>query len=277
MLPSAVGVVGTAASVLGLGIAVVTFVRRRSRPGKYRIHTIRFWHRANYNLALQELERMVGHWSRREFDTESRRGFVTEYDLVKWIIQLALACAAAIVPQSLGKASLFRIGEITADEQERISRVRVFSFELTGVFSPEQMHDFADPRRMRDMSIVLDGQDEDHFPAALQCIRNNYPMLQSLRQRDSRFDRPERALGLTHILAIPLRSDLRDAQPDEPVSITVDLHFSRPVAYLVDRCNLHRRILFERSQELMRILSSVNALHEIKFSPNLKPTRDDNV
>lgn len=268
-----VGVVGTMASLVGLFITISSIGRRRRRGSRRRITTVRYWRLVNYDLALAQLRDMIGRWQRNEFDADNRRGFVTEYDLLRWIIQLALTCAANIGPQSLGKASLFRIGEIERDSQTRLTRVRVYSFELDGIFSADQMLDRMNPRLMRDISISPDGQDGHNFPAALQCVNDKGPTVQSLRLRASKFDSPERRLGLTHILAIPLRSDLADAQPDQPVSITVDLRFSGPIGYLVDHFNLHCRTLIGRAEQISQALRPVTALHKPEFLPPPTPDR----
>jgi hypothetical protein len=220
------------------------------------------------------LKDLIERWQRREFDASNRRGFVTEYDLIRWVIQLALTCAANIVPQSLGKASLFRISEIEFSDSGRLVNVRVYSFELEGIFSAEQMVDQMNSRRMRDLSISPQQHEGDSYPAALQCIQNKEPTLQSLRQRASKFDRPERKLGLTHILAIPLRRDLSDALQDQPVSITVDLHYAYPIGYLVDKFGLHRRTLVRRAGQLSEILSNVSSLHRVEFLPPPAPDRN---
>jgi hypothetical protein len=216
---------------------------------------------------------LIQRWERGEFDAQSRRGFVTEYDLVRWIIQLALTCSANIIPQSLGKAALFRIGDMEFDGDTRLTSVRVYSFELEGIFSIEQMIDDMNPRHMRNLKISSELADGQNFPAALQCVRDKKPTLQSLRVRASKFDKPERELGLTHILAIPLRRDFSDAVKDQPVSITVDLRFSWFVGYFVDRFGLHKATLFRRAHQLSAALARVSALHKAEFLPPPAPDR----
>jgi hypothetical protein len=267
-----VGVVGAAASLVGLVTGVWSPRRSNERPVVgHKIPTVRFWRPRNYNLALGLLNELIERWKNQEFDVQNRRGFVTEYDLVRWILQLALTCAANIVPQSLGKASLFRIGDIETDGDARIISVRVYSFELDGIFSAEQMIDPINATRMRDISISMQRQDGHRYPAALQCVQNGGPTLQSLRERASRFDNPERRLGLTHILAIPLRRDLSGAVRDQPVSITVDLHYAWLVGYLVDKFDLHRRTLVRRADQLAKALSTVSALHRAEYLPPPAP------
>lgn len=270
----ALAVAGTLASVIGVVLAAASFVRRgRSRRIKVKVRTLRFWRSANFDLALYHLKDLIGRWQRHDYDTDSRRGFVTEYDLIRWIIQLALTCAANIAPQSVGKASLFRIGQIHTDDG-RLVKVRVYSFELDGIFSAHQMIDRMNRKQMRDLSIAPENQSSDTYPAALQCVDRKEMTLQSLRQRGAKSDRPERELGLTHILAIPLRDDLTDAEEDQPVSITVDLRYAKPVAYLVDHTGLHRARLLERAEQLAETLSVVkDALQHSKFLPPPAPER----
>ena len=271
LLSIVLGTVGTVASIAGL----IAALRRRPESARRarKIATVRFWRSGTYHLAFDQLGELIKRWENQDFDPRNRRGFVTEFDLVRWIIQLALTCAASVVPQSLGKASLFRIGEIQRDEQARIIRIRVYSFELDGIFSAQQMLDDMDPRRMRDISIALDHREEHGYPAALQCVQRKAPIVQSLRKRASKFDDPERQLGLTHILAIPLRRDLSDALPDQPVSITVDMRFGHFSGYLLDRFHVREGRLLRRGSQLSEQLAHVKALHRSEFLPPPAPDR----
>jgi hypothetical protein len=263
------GVVGAVASILALIFAVI-FTPRPSneRPitGK-KVPTVRFWRPRNYNLALGHLKDFVERWTDHLFDPSNVRGALTEYDLVRFIIQLALTCAANIVPQSLGKATLFRISRIERNKEGEVTRVTVYSSEFDGIFTAEQLINDIHPQRLRDISLIRQGQRRQDYPAALQCVVDNQPIVQSLRQRSSSFDSPERNLGLTHVLALPLRRDFSGAIPDQPVSITVDLHYSRLVGYLVDKFSLHRKTLLRRAAQLRDILRPVSALQTSKFLP----------
>jgi hypothetical protein len=265
--------------IIGIVVAVLVPVglARRQRGGRpaptHKVPTIGFWRPRSYKLALVLLDEFIKRWEDGEFDRENRRGLVTEYDLIRWIIQLVLTCAANIVPQSLGRASLFRIGEITRDGQSRMIKIRVYSFELGGIFSLRQMINKYDHDRMRDLSIMLDQEDGNNHPAALSCV-NKGPFIESLLERSTDFDDPERDLGVTHILAIPLRRDLSHAQADQPVSITVDLRFGPLSSYLVDVFHLHHRTLLRRAELLSKRLARVSALHRPEFLPPPTPDRD---
>jgi hypothetical protein len=230
------------------------------------VPTVRFWRPRSYNLPLGNLEDFVNRWKRREFETGNNRGWVTEYDLIRWIIQLALTCAANIVPQSLGKANLHRISEIRYDSSGKLALVKVYSSEFDGVFTADQLLDRFNPRRIRDISLVQGGEPRSDYPAALQCVIDKRPIIQSLRQRSSHFDAPERKLGLSHVLAIPLRSDFANGIPDQPVSITVDLHYLRLIGFVTDKFKMHRTLL-RRAGQLSEILLSVDAIHARAFLP----------
>jgi len=152
LLSIVLGTVGTVASIAGL----IAALRRRPESARRarKIATVRFWRSGTYHLAFDQLGELIKRWENQDFDPRNRRGFVTEFDLVRWIIQLALTCAASVVPQSLGKASLFRIGEIQRDEHARIIRIRVYSFELDGSIRPTCLprraaSGWGSPRRIR--------------------------------------------------------------------------------------------------------------------------------
>ncbi len=262
-------VLGTIASIVALVLGFVWAPRRSNEQpvvGK-KVPTVRFWRPRNYNLALGHLRDFIRRWQDRQFSTDNKRGYVTEYDLVRWIIQLALTCAANVIPQSLGKANLLRVSRIERDSDDRVRNVTVYSSEFDGIFTAEQLVNDLNPRRMRDLSLVQSGSGHRDYPAALQCIVDRRPIIQSLRQRSSHFDTPELHVGLSHVLAIPLRMDFSSALPDQPVSITVDLHYSRLVGYLVDKFGLHRRTLLRRAAQLSALLMQVSAIHATAFLP----------
>ena len=262
-------VVGTVASIIGVLLAIAWSPRRSNEVPVIdkKVPTVRFWRPRNYNLALGHLQAFAKRWQDHLYETNNRRGCVTEYDLIRWIIQLALTCAANIVPQSLGKASLFRVSQIEQDSQGRVTRVSIYSSEFDGIFSGDQLIEPLQPKRIRDISIVTQGERHGNYPAALQCVASQRPIIQSLRRRSADFDAPERNLGLTHVLAIPLRRDFSDVISDQPVSITVDLHYFWPVGYLLDHMGLHNKTLLRRANQIYDILSRVTAIHSNDFLP----------
>jgi hypothetical protein len=264
-----VAVIGTTASVIGVVLAIAWSPRRSNeRPVTGRIiPSIRFWRPSSYTLALGKLKQFIDRWKDGTFNSRNERGFVTEYDLVRWIIQLALTCAANMVPQSLGKANLFRVSQIERDAAGRVTRVKVYSSEFDGVFSPGQLIDVLDSQLLRDMSLDPQHLKPSDYPAALQCVLSGAPTIQSLRKRASDFDIPERSLGVTHVLGVPLIRDFSGVTPDSPVSITVDLRYFWLVGRLVDRTNLHRRIVLRRALQLASMLADVTALRDPRFLP----------
>lgn len=249
---------------VGFGIGVIELIlairwsprRANERPRRGRpLRIIRFWRPSHYSLALGHLEDYCRRLKNGEYHTGNERGFVTQYDLVRWTFELALTCAAWMVPHSLGKANLFRVSQIITDSQQRRTEVRVYSSEFVGVFSASQLIDSLNGTRLRNLRLSPSNQNSDQYPAALQCAGEGMPIIQSLKGRKATFDEPEKALGATHILAIPLVQELSALnQPDQPASITVDLHFGRFSAWLIDHRDMQKMSVFRRAAQLSDIL-----------------------
>ena len=258
-----VGGVGFLLTLAGLILAVRWSPRRanehprRGRP----LRTIRFWRPSHYSLALGYLEDYCQRLINHDYHVGSERGYVTESDLVRWTFQLALTCAAYMVPHSLGKANLFRVSAIISDEESRRTEVRVYSSEFVGVYPARQLTDPFDNTRLRNLRLAPNHQTSGQYPAALQCVGDGLPIRQSLKNRKAAFDEPEKALGATHILAIPLVRDLSVLKrPDQPTSITVDLHFGRIMAWLIDHRDFQKTTMFRRASKLSQVLTPVEQL-----------------
>jgi hypothetical protein len=114
-----IGIIGFVVTVVQLFLAVQWSPRRANelpqlgRPLKI----IRIWRPSHYSLALGYLEEYCQRLISRGYDLSGKRGYVTEYDLVRWTFQIALTCAAYMVPHSLGKANLFRVSQIVTDAE----------------------------------------------------------------------------------------------------------------------------------------------------------------
>lgn len=266
-----IGVISFIFGAIEFSFTIRATPRRRNEgpvQGKS-LGVVRRWRPLHYSLALGHLTEFCQRLKGRAFyDSSDERGRVTEYDLVRWIIHLGLTCAAQMVPQSLGKANLFRVSSINRDTEGRPISVRVYSSEFVGVFSPNQLTDVIDGTYMRDLEFQTQGQGVDEFPAALQCVGKGLPVIQSLRDRRSTFDQPERDLGATHILAIPLISDFRALKKlDQPVSITVDLRFGRLRGWFIDYWDREKLSFYRRAVTLSRILREVQQLSDPQFLP----------
>ena len=258
-----IGVLGFAVTVVGLFLAVRWSPRRtneRPRIGRP-LRIIRFWRPSHYSLALGYLEEYCQQLSRREYHVTDERGYVSESDLVRWSFQIALTCAACMVPHSLGKANLFRVSRIITDGEQRRTEVRVYSSEFVGVFSPRQLADPLDNTRLRNLHLAPNLQSADQYPAALQCVGEGIPIIQSLKNRSTAFDEPEKALGATHIVAIPLVRNLSVLKAsDQPTSITIDLHFGRIMGWLLDHRDFQKTTIYRRAARLSKVLTSVEQL-----------------
>jgi hypothetical protein len=236
-------------------------------PVHGRLATIRFWRPVHFSQGLRRLEELCELYTRGEYSDRDIRGLVTRRDLVTWITQLALTCAANMVPESLGRANLFRVSQIECDSDGIIIYVRVDSSGFDGIFSANQLTDFVDHKRLRDISVRRQGPGPLLYPAALQCVMSGSPIIQSIRRRNSEFDAPERALGVTHVLAIPLTSDLGSLSLDDPVSITVDMRYALIAGLLMDRTRWYTRTLIRRALALSRVLSASGALSHSPYMP----------
>lgn len=258
-----IGGIGFLLTLAGLILAVRWTPRRanehprRGRP----LRIIRFWRPSHYSLALGYLEDYCNRLINQDYHVGNERGFVTESDLVRWTFQLALTCAAYMVPYSLGKANLFRVSSIISDTESRRTEVRVYSSEFVGVFPARQLADPLDNKRLRNLRLAPNHQTSDQYPAALQCVGDGLPICQSLKNRRAAFDEPEKTLGATHILAIPLVQDLSVLEkPDQATSITVDLHFGHFRKWLVDHRDFQKTTMFRRALKLSQILTPVKQL-----------------
>jgi len=78
----------------------------------------------------------------------------------------------------------------------------------------------------------------------------------------------KRALGATHILAIPLYSSLHSVRElDQVVSITVDLRYSRLGGWLLDRRDLQSTSLYRRAAQLKALLADIPQIQDPRFLP----------
>jgi hypothetical protein len=235
---------------------------RRGRP----VHPVRFWRPSQYALALGYLEDFCQRLQQGSFYSGQERGRVTESDLVRWIIQLSLTCAAQMVPQSLGRATLFRVSQLARDDVGRTTGIRIYSSEFVGVFAPLQMASPFDSTYIRNLHLNED-QHSEECPAALQCVLDGFPTIQSLRQRKAAFDEPERSIGATHILGIPLLNGRRSTrQQDQVVSITVDLRFGRLYGWLLDHRDPQKLTIYRRAAQLASLLAEVEQLTDPRFA-----------
>jgi hypothetical protein len=226
------------------------------------LQPIRFWRPSQYSRALLCLTENCDQLQRGQFYSGPQRGRVTESDLVRWIVQHVLTCAAQIVPQSLGKANLFRVSSLGQDEHGVTNAINLYSYEFVGAFSRDQLIADFDPTVLRRLHVDESSRD---YPAALSCVRAHQPIVQSLSPR--RLDHPERQLGTTHILAIPLVLDGVHGvtRQDQVVSITVDLRYGRLGGWLFDRRPFETTTLYSRALRLMRLLTEVRQLYDPRF------------
>jgi hypothetical protein len=249
-------------------IAVLVLVRSPNRTNEQastgqKLHSVRLWQPGHYSLALGHLRVLCQHWKDGEFHPEDVRGRTTEWDIVRWILQLSLTCAASMIPQSLGKANLFRASQVTHNPAGT-PELTLYSSEFDGIFSVRQLVHPFDHTSLRDVRYELGSED---YPAAVQCVIDNRPVLQSLQKRALKFDNPERDLGATHVVAIPLVRSFGNVTPDQPVSITVDLRFWPLTSWLVDRFGYRRSTLIRRAEQLAATLSEVDAIRDPRFLP----------
>lgn len=262
------GVAGFVFTVAGVVLTVRLSPRKaneaplRGRP----VRAVRIWSPSQYSLALGYLEDFCQKLRNKFYYSGKERGRVTESDLVRWIIQLSLTCAAQMVPQSLGRATLFRVSSLTSDGDGRTVGIRIYSSEFVGVFSVNQVASVFDGTFLRNLHLN-ENQHTDECPAALQCILEGMPIIQSLARRKAALDEPERAIGATHILGIPLQGGfhvIRD--PDQVVAITVELKFGKLRGWLIDRRNPQRLTVYRRATHLARLLANVPELADPRFS-----------
>ena len=148
------------ATLLGLlvGIAGViipfALLPRKSNEApstKGKLRPIRSWHPSQFNRALGELTRFRRLLKEHLFYDGTERGHFTESDRVRWTFQLLLTAAAFMVPESLGKANLFRISSIirTRDGENHTTEVRLYSAEFVGVFSIYQLSNTLNRKELR--------------------------------------------------------------------------------------------------------------------------------
>lgn len=266
---AAVGVVSFLLTLAGFIFTVRLSPRKvNEAPRRGRaLHPIRFWRPSQYSLALGHLEDFCSKLREDVYYKGEERGHVTESDLVRWITQLSLTCASQMVPQSLGKANLFRVSQITKDDEGRRAEIRLYSSEFVGVFSVNQLTNMLNAAELRRL-YANEGQRTDEYPAALQCLVEGAPTIQSLRKRHAVFDEPEKSLGATHILGIPLFKGMYAiSERDQAVSITVDLKYSRFGGWLLDRRDLTKTSLFRRAMHLKEAIAEIPQLRDPRFMP----------
>jgi hypothetical protein len=263
-----VGILGTTASVIAVVLAVAWSPRKSNEQptaiGK--LPTIRSWRPRHYSQSLWQLQDFIKRYKTGKFYEKDERSRVTEYDLIRWIIQLSLTCAAYMMPQSLGKANLFRISQFQRDDTGHLKLIRVYASEFDGVFTAHQLMNRLEPTFLRDISYNPQ-ETQLAVPAALQCVLNNEPVIQSLRRRGTEVDSPEKELGITHVLAIPLIPDFSDIVSDKPVSMTVDLRFDWLTALLVDKLGLYKKTMYRRAMQLEDTLRGIEALTSPQYLP----------
>lgn len=268
-LVAVLSVLGFVFSVLGIVVTIrwsprrSNEVPRRGRP----LRAIRFWRPSHYSLALGYLNDFCDRLKKNMYHSGTERGRVSEADLVRWILQIALTCAAQMVPQSLGKATLFRVSQVKIDETGRTTDIAIYSSEYVGIYSANQVTSTLNGTFLRNFHLN-EHQPTDECPAALQCIAEGLPIIQSMLRRRAAFDDPERSLGTTHILAIPLVGNFHEVKfSDQIVSITIELKFSRFGSWILDRRDMQKRSLFRRANALAVLLSAIPQLSNPRFLP----------
>jgi hypothetical protein len=252
-------------------------------PAQKHLPTLRLWRPKEYSLAFAYLhdycealkskcaepmaaERHgLGHQDQN--GKLGARGFVSDTDLVRWTVQQALTCAATLVPRSLGKATLFRVSDIKefgADDPWLPFRreVSVYSSQFVGVFSPDQLTHPQNSDRIRTFRMGGPDQGDSEVPMALKCLRRSEPLLDEL-PRGSAFDAPDRTVGTTHVVAIPLRSRSSElVRWDQPVAITVDLRFRSVRWWWLNKVrfryrNQNKHPVYRRARALMTELRDI--------------------
>jgi hypothetical protein len=179
-----------------------------------------------------------------------------------------------MVPHSLGKANLFRVSTINRDRAGRTVGVRLYSSEFVGVFSTSQLINVYHSTELRNVHSN-DNQSVDQYPAALQCVAEGLPTIQSLASRKSAFDQPERSFGATHILAIPLQTAVTGiTHEDQVVSITVDLRYGRLSSWILEHRGLQKLSVYRRAARLADLLSAIPELSDPRFLPTNEHTPD---
>jgi hypothetical protein len=245
---SFLAIAGAIIALVGVVFSVWFYLSPRKAneapPALKHLPTLRLWRPKEYSLAFAYLndyckalkskraEPVASERNGLQVQDEKfgARGFVSETDLVRWTVQQALTCAATLVPRSLGKATLFRVSDIkqfTAEDPWLPFRreVSVYSSQFVGVFSPDQLTHPQNSDRIRTFRMGGPDQEDSEVPMALKCLRRGEPLLDEL-PRGSAFDSPDRAVGTTHVVAIPLRSRSSElGRWNQPVAITVDLRF----------------------------------------------------
>jgi hypothetical protein len=267
----AITALGAAIALTEIIVRLVTSPNRRNEQPEElgSLRTIRRWHPTQFSLARGQLKLFHTRLSEREYASGVVRGQVTEGDLYRWSIQQAIACAACIVPQSLGKANLFRVSQLQHDEYGQLVSVSLYSSEFVGVFSPNELIDQLDNRHIRSLRYKKGDTDPTTVPTALQCALEGTPVIHTL-DKDSTLDRPERALGATHILGIPLALKSTAIKfKDQPVSITVELRYGSFRSFLItrrrDRHPLRVPVL-RRARELAKELAEVDAFSDERMN-----------
>lgn len=266
--------------VLGFVLTVASFVlmihwspRKSNELPKLDLplRSVRFWRPSHYSLAVGYLQEFRDRLKSGAYHTGGERGWVTESDLVRWIIQLGLTCAAQMVPQSLGKANLFRVSSLRRNNRGQIVEVKVYASEFVGAFPLAQLTNHIDQNALRYLAMK-EHTNAHQVPAALQCINKGTPIVHSLRKRHADLDEPERDLGTTHILAIPLFTGVGSIKAqDQVVSITVDLKYGWLMGRWLDRRieqrTLYRTSLYRRAVQLAKLLTDIRQLSDPRFLP----------
>lgn len=272
------GLISTTVTI-GLGlISLVLFLlwsprKSNEKPGSRRsLPSIRVWRPRHYSLGMEYLGDYCKQLADRQYATRFKRGFVSQSDLVRWVLQMALTCAAFIVPQALGKATLFRVSTIRQYGKHDIYQpyrreIRIYASEFVGIFPTNQVTEPTDGTRIRSFLLGGPNQSDSQVPAALKCVRKGEPILEPIAGGTS-FDRPELEQGTTHVLAIPLCGHVKDvAFLDQPVSITVDLRYSRFGKWWASKRDFKKRSIYSRANRLMMSLQMLPELKEPQFFP----------
>lgn len=241
--------IGIALGVLGIVVPIVISRRRRSPdrpnagglPNRHeRVRPMRFWRERAFTQALDYLNDYHA-----ALDKVSAASQVTPSVIRAWGMDLIVTAASRISRYSQGKASLFEVEEVMAAPFARTLDLTAPFF--VGAFPLGQLKNSAwTPRTQK----VPESSPTDRLSAAALAVLSNRIELQSLRDVKLGSE-PEKQVGTTHILAIPLGPEFHNLREGDVAVVTIDLALPLRVRAL-RRLNLwgSERRMFERAGEL---------------------------
>lgn len=207
--------------ILG-SVAVHRQLTKNGSP-KPKVHALRRWRPHAFSQALD----YIGEYTNAHDSIASPResqSDITAKDVYIWGCNLLLTAASHITRYSQGKANLFVVNEA----QDNPAHITLRSQQFVGAFPLQQLTALR-KNPSPEYTYRVMPVSENSATVAGKAVRHTRVHFDKIGEQASDL---ELKLGTTHILAIPLSTDVASLVPGDPAVITIDCRLPPRVRFL---------------------------------------------